>query len=167
MNEPRLMVVMGEMGWTLAAMHLACAISRCGEASVMLLKMVPVRHPLLLGTEAGFLEFTAEDGQALAEMAATAEDYGVPLDVQLFQYVDYWPGVVDAAGQLGATAVIVHSPSSPIPYWQEFRRRWLRRRLASQGQSLFALDSLTPSLAWRPSITLQNDMARMLEQHQS
>jgi hypothetical protein len=49
-------------------------------------------------------------------MAATAEDYGVSLDVQLFQYTNYWSGVVDAAAQLNVTAVITHVPPSRIPY---------------------------------------------------
>jgi hypothetical protein len=45
-----------------------------------------------------------------------AEDYGVSLDVRLFQYASYWSGVVDAAAQLGVTAVIACIPPSPIPY---------------------------------------------------
>lgn len=163
MNGSRLMIVMGGRDWTLAALHLACALSRGSGAEVLLLKMIPVRHPLLLGTEAGFLDFTAEDVQALADMAATAEDYGVPLDVQLFQYVSYWPGVVDAAAQLDVSAVIVRVPPSFIPYWQDFRRRWLGRRLDTQQQLFFALDDLTPSLTWTSSITLQDDTVHMVK----
>jgi len=167
MSKTRLMIVMGDKGWTLAALHLVCAMSRRDVAEVLLLKVIPVRHPLLLGTEAGFLDFAAEDAQALEEMAATAEDYGVSLKVELFQYANYWTGMVDAAAQLGATAVIARIPSSPIPYWQAFRHWWLRRRLAHQQQLFFALDDLKPSLVWTPSITLQNDMVRLLENHRS
>lgn len=167
MNEPRLLIVMGDEDWTLAALHLACAMSRCSHTEVLLLKMIPVRHPSLLGTEAGFLDFVVEDMQALAEIVAAAEDYGVPLDVQLFQYASYWSGVVDAAAQLGATAVIAHIPPSPIPYIQTFRWWWLRYRLARQQQLFFPLDDLRPSLVWTPSITLQDDMAHLLEQRQS
>lgn len=154
MNKPRLMIIMGDKSWTLAVLHLACAKSQRGETEVLLLKMIPVRHPLLLGTEAGFLDFATEDALALEEMVATAEDYGVSLDVQLFQYARYWPGIVDAAAQLQATAVIVRIPPSPIPYLQALHRWWLRRRLAGQQQLLFALEDLKPSPVWTPSITV-------------
>lgn len=166
MMDTRLMIVMGERNWTLAALHLACAMSRREQADVLLLNMVPVRHPLLLGTEAGSLSFTAEDEAALNDMAATAEDYGVPLEVKNCQYANYWNAVADAAAQLGATAVLVNIPSSRIPYRQELRRWLLRRQLARQNQLLIALDNLSPSLTWTPSITLQDDMAAMLDRHQ-
>lgn len=157
------MIIMGNRNWTLAALHLACAMSRRDMADVLLLKMVPVRHPLLLGTEAGSLNFTSEDASALADMAATAEDYGVSLDIRLCQYATYWRAVVDAAEQLHVTAVIVHIPHTPIPYWRDFRRWWLRRQLARQQQLLLTLDDLAPSLTWTPSVTLQDDMVRTLD----
>jgi hypothetical protein len=167
MDKSRVMIIMGDRAWTLAVLHLACAISRRGAASVLLLKMVRVRHPFLLGTEAGLLNLSDDDVQVLLDMLATAEDYGVSLHVHLFQHVNYWSGVADAAAQLGATAVIARIPASPIPYWQSFSRRWLRRRLAGQQQLFFPLDDLKPSLVWTPSLTLQNNMARLLEQRQS
>lgn len=167
MKKFRLLIIMGDKAWTFAALHLACAMSRRGDTEVLLLKMIPVRHPALLGTEAGLLDFAAKDTLILDEMVATAEDYGVSVNVQLFQYANYWPGIVDAAAQLGVTAVIAHIPPSSFPYWQEFRQRWLRLRLGRQQQLFFPLDDLKPSLVWTPSITLQNDMAHLLEQHLS
>jgi hypothetical protein len=162
MSESRLLIVMGDRAWTLAALHLACAMSRRSQTEIVLLKMVPVRHPLLLGTEASFLDFAAEDAAALADMAATAEDYGVSLDIQLCPYANYWHAVVGAAEQLEGTAVLTHIPHSAIPYWDNFRRWLLRRQLARQQQLLFTLDDLAPSLTWTPSITLQDDMVRLL-----
>lgn len=167
MNKSRLMIVMGNAAWTQAALHLVCAMSQHDTSLVLLLKMIPVQHPQLLGTDAGLLDFSNDDAQGLREMSATAEDYGVGLQVQLFQYASYWSGIVDAAAQLDATAVIARIPASPIPYWQTFRRWWLHRRLARQQQLFFALEDLKPSLVWTPSITLQNDMARILAQRQS
>ncbi len=167
MKKPRLMIIVGDRAWTLAALHLACAMSRRGETEVLLLKMIPVRHPALLGTEAGFLDFGAEDAAALEEMVATAEDYGVSVNVHLFQYTNYWPGIVDAAAQVQATAVIARIPPPTFSYWQKYRRWWLRRRLARQQQLFFALEDLQPSLIWTPSITLQNDISRILEQHRA
>lgn len=162
MSKSRLLIVMGDRAWTLAALHLACAMSRRSQAEVVLLKMVPVRHPLLLGTDASLLNFTPEDAGDLSDMAATAEDYGVVLDVQLCSYANYWHAVTSAAEQLGVTAVIIHIPHSPIPYWGNLRRWLLRRQLARQQQLLFALDDLTPSLTWTPSIALQDDMVCLL-----
>ncbi|GAB4149449.1 MAG: hypothetical protein Fur0021_10450 [Candidatus Promineifilaceae bacterium] len=154
MRESRLMIVMGDKGWTLAALHLACAMSRRSQTALLLLKMTPVRHPLLLGTSAASLSFTAEDEQVLEEMAAAAEAYGVTLDVKVCQYASYWHAVVDAAEQTEATAVLVHVPPSPIPYWRNWRCRHLRRQLARQQRELITLDTLPPSLTWTPSITL-------------
>lgn len=167
MARSRLMIVMSDTAWTMAALHLACAMSRRGEANVLLLKMIPVRHPALLGTTAGSLDFTPADGVALADMTATAQDYGVALDTEVCQYASYWHAVVDAAEQLEVTAVITQIPSSPLPYWSRFRRWLLRRQLASQHQLLLTLDDLTPSLTWTPSLTLQQDITLKLNQHQT
>jgi len=158
MNTSRLMIVMADARWTQAALHLACAMSRREQAELLLLKMLPVRHPLLLGTAGGSLSFTAVDAQLLKLMAMTAEDYGIPLEIRHCQYANYWHAVVDAAEQLAVTAVVVHIPPSPIPYWQEYRRWWLRHQLARQRQHLLTLDDLAPSLTYAPAITLSDDI---------
>lgn len=163
MDKSRLMIVMGKREWTLNALHLACAMSRRGEADIWLLKMIPVRHPLLLGTKSGSLDFSQADAQAIVEAAATVEDYDVPLQFRLFQYASYWSGVVDAAAQLNVTAVIVHVPPSPLPYWEAWRRWWLNYRLVRQQQQFLTLDDLKPSLVWAPSITLQKGGKHLLE----
>jgi hypothetical protein len=165
MNTSRLMIVAGEKAWTLAALHLACAISRRSGIELLLVKMISVRHPFDLGTSAGYLNFSAADAFYLNEMQATAEDYGICLPVELFQYADYWPGLVDAASQFGATAVIAQLPYSPIPYLRNYRRWWLRRRLAKNHQLFVILDELTPTVSWTPSISLQNNIAYSIEQH--
>ncbi|MFZ0548829.1 MAG: hypothetical protein WAM60_25490 [Candidatus Promineifilaceae bacterium] len=164
MKKSRLMIVVGERTWTLAALHLACAISRRSGIDLLLLKMVPVQHPLFLGTTAGLLNYSDEDARILSDMAATAEDYGISLQVQIFQYASYWSGLVDAAGQLGATAVVVQVPSSFIPHLRDLRCRWLRHKLAGRQQLLFTLDDLRPSLNWTPTLKQQNNMAQLLEQ---
>lgn len=163
MSRSRLLIVMRDKSWTLAALHLACAISRRNQTEVVLLKMTPVIHPLQLGTDAGSLNYSLEDARALADMAETAEDYGVSVDVRVCQYANYWHGVVDAAEQLAVTAVIIHIPPSPIPYWRQFRCWLLRRQLTRQQQMLITLDDLTPSLTWTPSLTLQDDLAFKLD----
>lgn len=165
MNKSRLMIVMGDRAWTLAALHLACAMSRRDQAELLLLKMVPVRHPLLLGSPTGSSDLTAQDAAALADMTATAEDYGVSLTVEICQYANYWHGMVDAAAQLEVTAVIIHIPHSSAPYRRNFRRWLLNHQLARQGCLLITLDDLTPSLTWTPSTTLQEETAVKLKHH--
>lgn len=156
------MIVMGDRAWTLAVLHLACAMSRRNEAEVVILKMVPVRHPLQLGSTPVSMDLTREDITDLADVAATAEDYGVFLNVQICHYANYWHAVADSARQLQVTAVLVHIPPTPLPFWRNFRRWLLRYQLARQHQLLVNLEDFTPSLTWTPSITLQNDMARRL-----
>lgn len=157
MKKNRLMIVMGEHIWTLTTLHLACALSRRRGAEIILVKMVPVRHPLLLGTPAGSMSFTSEDAAVLEDLTATAEDYGVALDIQLCQYANYWAAVVDAAAQLNAAAVITHIPHLPLPYWHYFRRWWLRHQLARHQQKLLLIEELTPTLTWTPSLTWQEE----------
>lgn len=166
MSKSRLLIVMSDTAWTSAALHLACAMSRRRQTEIVLLKMVPVRHPLLLGTEAGTLNFTQEDAETLNDMAATAEDYGVPIQIQVCQYANYWHAVVGAAETLAVTAVIAHISHTALPYWHHLRRWLLHRQLARQNQLLLTMDDLTPSLTWTPSLTLQHDLAIKLEQHQ-
>ena len=93
MNKSRLLIVMGDVLWTQAALHLVCAMAQRNTSSIALLKMTPVQHPQLLGTDAGLLNFSDDDTQALLEMVATAEDYGTSLDVHVFQYANYWTGL--------------------------------------------------------------------------
>ncbi|HRQ42304.1 MAG TPA: hypothetical protein PLD25_30675 [Chloroflexota bacterium] len=163
MNTSRLMIVMADARWTQAALHLACAMSRREQAELLLLKMLPVRHPLLLGTAGGSLSFTAVDARLLELMAMTAEDYGIPLEIRRCQYANYWNAVVDAAGQFSVTAVLIQIPPSPIPYWSKYRRWWLHRQLARQRQHLLTLDDLAPSLTYTPTITLSDDIATLFD----
>ncbi len=165
MDTSYLMIVMGDKSWTMAALHLACAISRRSQTKIVLLKMVPVRHPQLLGTDAGSVNVTPEDTAALSDMAATAEDYGVSIDLHLCQYANYWHALVDIAEQLEVTAVIIHMPPSLLPHWRRFRLWLLSCQLAKQHQLLLTLDDLTPSLTWAPSLTLQQDIVAKLDHH--
>lgn len=142
MTESRLIIVMDDRKWTSNALHKACALSRRSGAGIVLLKMVPVRHPLMLGDYAGYMDLSFNDTRALEEMAATAEDYGVPLDVRVFPYASYWPGIVDAAEQLRATVVVARVPPSHIPFWQKVRHGLLLRRLARQRQMLWGPEEL-------------------------
>ncbi len=75
-----------------------------------------------------------------------AKAYGVTLEVQFFQYASYRTGVVNAAAQLGVTAVVARIPPSFIPYRQLFRCWRLRRQLARRQQVFFTLDDVTPAL---------------------
>jgi len=143
-SQSRLLIVMSDSAWTSAALHLACAMARRRQTDIVLLKMVPVCHPVQLGTEAGALNFTQEDAEILNDMTATAEDYGVCLDVQVCQYANYWHALVGAAEALAVTAVIAHISPTTLPYWHHIRRWLLYHQLARQNQLLLTLDDLTP-----------------------
>ncbi len=146
MNQSRLMIVMGDFESTRNALHFACAHSRSSGAGLVLVKLTPVRHPGLLGDPAGNLDRIREHSLALADLAATAEDYGVPLDVCVCQYASYWSGVLDAAEQLAATAVVIPAAASRFPIWQRFHRRLLQRRLARRNKALLSPEELSPMM---------------------
>ena len=103
MGNSRIMVVVGGRQWTLGAIHLAGAVARSNGREVILLQMVPVRHPWLLGTDLGLLDFSLEDQCNLVEYKQILARYDVCFSVCVFQYDAYVSGLVDAAGYCART----------------------------------------------------------------
>jgi hypothetical protein len=139
MRAVNLMVVVGEQEWTEQALHLACTLARQHKGSIFLVKLVPVRHPLMLGTEAAYLNFSGEDERYLEELAATIEDYNVPYQAHVCGYANYQNAVKQIADTLDAAVVFAASPPSAIPFWSELKSWWSGRGLAQHGHLLFTL----------------------------
>jgi hypothetical protein len=140
-----IMVQMAEPQWTLQALHLACAVARANGYPITLVKMVPVSHVGWLATELGYQHFTIEDRRLLQECSITAEDYGVPSSVKLFQYVTLSEAVVDAAEQFNPRIVFATLPHYKLPYWRKYLIWRMRHALEHQQRLLYTLEeSLTP-----------------------
>src|SRR5689334_9925541 len=92
-----IMVQAVDRNWTMAALHLACALARSTDAEIALVKMVPVQHISWLGTEFGYQNLTVHDHDELSAYQATAEDYGVLLNKEMFQYMTLPDAIADAA----------------------------------------------------------------------
>jgi hypothetical protein len=123
------LVQMSTREWTMQAVHLACAIARNNGTHVILLRLIPVGHAGYLGTAYGHAAPTAQEEHDVCQYLATAEDYGVTLNVRSMQCITLLDAVVDAAKQLDVDIVFAHVLPSRIVYWQKFQVWMLERRL--------------------------------------
>ena len=146
------MVATGERQWTLEAMHLACALARNTGKDLVLVQMVSVSQPSYLGANFAHWNDTAEDQAHMRDYVHTAEDYGVNLSVTVFEYIDYVPGLVQAAEHVDAEFVFATLPKSAIPYLRRLRLWNLRREL--KPRTLYTLDPDTTMPEWKPTITV-------------
>ena len=151
------MVHMADRAWTMDALHLACAMARSTEAGITLVKMIPVQHLSWLGTEDGYRNLTQQDWDNLSSYRATAEDYGVCLSLEPFQYVTLPEAISDAAEYFDAQTVFATLPKYTIPYVRRFHMWTLQRRLARQHRRFYSLERPTgpTSLEWSPSVLIQ------------
>ena len=156
MPATRVMIVLGERAWTMQALHLACAMARRQDVTIVLVKMVPVMHPLLLGTEAGRLALSRQDELDIQDFAATAEDYGVDFAVEICQFANFIHAVVDAAEQLEITAVFADVPATHFHPWTQLQRWWLRLQLTWHNHPLYTLEQTGGKLEWTPTILLSD-----------
>jgi hypothetical protein len=147
-----IMVAVGERQWTLEAMHLACALARNTGKEIVLVKLISVSQPSYLGANFALWIYTAEDQAQIREYTHTAEDYGVKLSLTMFEYIDFVPGLVQAAEDADADVVFATLPDSVIPYWRGLRLWSLRRQL--KARTLYTLDRDTKIPEWKPSITV-------------
>jgi len=162
MPEPRIMVVLGRPEWTLPAIHLACAVvTDCG-GQVILLQMVPVRHPTHLGTDLGYLDFGPEEQREVEEYRHVTSTYGVGFSVCVFQYMAYASGLVDAADRFEATAVFARLPRRLVPWWGALERGWVRRALSHRRRGFYSLEPPEGEPVWTPYLTLVPPSARRL-----
>jgi hypothetical protein len=149
-----IMVQIAEPQWTLQALHLACAVGRTNSYRITLVKMVPVSHVGWLATEFGYQHFSIEDRRLLQECAITAEDYGVTVVTELFQYITLSEAIVDASTCFNARIVFATLPHYRLPYWRKFLIWQMRNGLAQQHRLLYTLEeSLTP-VQQTPSIVV-------------
>lgn len=150
-----ILVQMSESSWTIKALHLACALARNNTAQIILLRLMLVRHPSYLGTAFGNTPPTDHERHEMDEYAATAEDYGVELSVQLMQCTTTLGALVDSADQLNVDVVFAHVGKSWLPYWQEFQTWNLKRQLLVAHRQLFTLDTMPQEDEYVPAITIE------------
>lgn len=153
MSDYNVLLVSGEQQWTAKAFHLACAMARSNGGRVTLVKMVAVGHPALLGSPEGSRYLDHKEMAALTELAATADRYGVPVQITVCQFASYAHALVDAAEQLDAAAVFASLPASHIPFWSRFQQWRVERSLARGGRTLHTLEQFGGPLEWAPSAT--------------
>jgi hypothetical protein len=114
--------------------------------------MIPVTHVGWLGTEFGTQNFTESDRRVMQECSATAEDYGIPFSIGVYQYVTLSEAIVDAAEHFNAQIVIASLPQYKLPFWQRFLTWQMRRQFAKQRRLLYTLDETSLDEPQTPQI---------------
>lgn len=150
MTTSTIMVQLANRAWTLEALHCAGTLARGNQAQVALMQMLPVQHLAMLGTEFGYMDYTAEAHAELREYAATIEDYGVPYSLHTFQYATLPEALVDAADYVDAETVFATLPHYLLPYWRAFQLKRLAVNLANHQRQLFTLQHADGSQAAYP-----------------
>lgn len=155
----RIMVQVADKKWTTEALHLACAMARNSNMSITLVRFMEVGHPGYLGTDMGYIAPTTQEYKDLQEYTATAEDYGVELDMSSIQCLSPLDVVAQAAEELAAEVVFARVPETSIPYWRKFQLWNLKRELKGQHCQLFTLDQPENAEAWVPAVTVKAGVA--------
>jgi hypothetical protein len=150
----RIAVILGKPAWTAKAIHLACALAHSQRREVVLVSLVPVQHPMDLGTAGGYLNFGRREQREVREWMAIARDYGAPCKWCVSQYASYVGGVVGVAARLEAAIVLAEPIHSWLPLWGRFQEWRLREVLAEAGRSLETLQPARPGSPELPYINL-------------
>jgi hypothetical protein len=153
-DNKRVAVILGKPDWTAKAIHLACALAHSHHGEVVLVRLVPVQHPMDLGTAGGYLNYSRHDQQATREWMAIARDYGAPCKLCVYQYASYVGGVAGVADGLDAAIVLAEPIHSWLPFWGRFQAWRLREALAEAGRSLETLQPRKPGSNELPYINL-------------
>lgn len=153
-SKKKVAVILGEQDWTAKAIHLACALAHSSQSEVVLVKLIPVQHPLMLGEGEGYLNFTRQEQKKCREWLAIAQNYGAPCSLCVYQYASYVGGVVGAAAGLDAATVLAQPLKSLLPLWSRFQQWRLREALAEEGRSLQTLEPAKPEANQLPYINL-------------
>jgi hypothetical protein len=135
-----ILVQLSDHQWTTPVVHLACALARTMNAKITLLYLTPVAHSSYLGTPFGYTPPTQQQYADIDDYAATAEDYGIEISLQVMECTTPLEAVPDAVEQLQADAVFAYVPESRIPYWQKFQKWLLQRRVTKSHRQIFMPD---------------------------
>jgi hypothetical protein len=147
-------VILGKPEWTAKAIHLACALAHSHRGEVILVKLIPVQHPMDLGTAGGYVNFSRREQRAAREWMAIARDYNTPCKQCVYQYASYVGGVTGVAAGLDAAIVLAEPIHSWLPFWGRFQQWRLRLALAEAGRSLETLQPAKPGSDELPYINL-------------
>ena len=136
-DKPVVMVQVAEPEWTGRVLHAACRLGRSCGAEIALVYLLRVPHLRYLGSSLGYADISEEDMHSLQAYADTAEDYGLPCSLTLYQYCDLYAAIVDAADLVDADIVFAKLPKSAIPFWSDCQFEMLRVRLSHRHVELF------------------------------
>jgi hypothetical protein len=146
------LVQMADVKWTIQAMHLACAVARNYDRSVVLLRLIHVSTPRFLGSDLNVPSLSDAEESAIMEYMSVAEAYGVEIELQPVHYESLSDALVQAARALKAGAVFARLPRESRGWWGRLRLWFLQRQL---GVPVYTLERSERMADYTPSITIE------------
>jgi hypothetical protein len=131
-SQPVIMLQIAQRDWTINALHAACQMARQIGADLLLVKLVAVQHISWLGTEWGYMDFTRQEQDELAEYWEMIEEYKVHCKLFIYQYAFLITAIAEVAERYSAQAAFATPPPSIIPGWHAFQLHRLRQQLTHQ-----------------------------------
>jgi hypothetical protein len=128
-SQPVIMLDIGSRAWTIDALSAACLMARRMDATILLVKMVPVQHIGWLGTALGYLDFTEQEQEEMAEYQELIEEYAVEYTPYVFQYLNLINGTIQIVEQFRPQMAFIKLPQTLIPMWRRFQWYRLRQQL--------------------------------------
>lgn len=133
--------------WMTQAIHKACSLARVTGTEIILLRLSIVQHLSHLGTSFGDTPFSQREINAIKGYVATAEDYGVTLQMQSMQCFDVNRAIIEAAQQSHCEIVFAHASPTRIPLLRRVRRFQLASAMHKARLTLVTLEtSETPEM---------------------
>ncbi|MDX2076641.1 MAG: hypothetical protein SFZ02_09445 [bacterium] len=133
-------IVIADHTWTVKAMHLACALSRNTQSSLILLDFRRTKNIALLGTGIGYDTPTMAEYVALRDYFMIAEDYGVPMTIQPVEYISHYDALVQMVELFMPTTLFAKAPKSLIPALGRLSIWQARKQLEHLNCKLYTLD---------------------------
>jgi hypothetical protein len=143
-NMPRILIDIQDRPWTLQAVHQACGEVRRTGGKITLLQLIPALHPRLLGVASGAWQLPETQYLDLQEYASTAEDYGVPIQLQPMYYITRKEALVQAA-EMFDVDILFSRGSSIFKPWNAVQNSWLAHRLSKNKRHLVTLTPVLPA----------------------
>ncbi|MBX3063797.1 MAG: universal stress protein [Anaerolineae bacterium] len=141
MQKTILVLLTENAEWMNEAIHQAAQLARRTGYPLAVLKMIPVQHTSWLASAPTYIEHSDAELKILKTAQATAEDYGVEICMEPFQYVTLPEAIYDAAMHYQAAVLYATLPTKWLEFWRQHKINWLNRALAEQHVQLNTLEA--------------------------
>lgn len=153
MQKTILVLLTENAEWMNEAVHQAAQLARRTGDRLAVLKMIPVQHTSWLATAPTYIEHSDAELSILKTAEATAEDYGVEISMEPFQYATLTEALYDAALHYEAAVLYATLPTIWLEFWRKHKLNWLNHALSEQHVQLNTLAQQQRKAAPEPQLS--------------